>query len=128
MDIKLNLPIMLALCLMLLKTYYAHNYAGIIGLGLQGVTQIVRCVLQQKLWINQYTLIENSTVDLIWPSYESGHTTALLLAIHQLQLRITCTITNTVNCRSVHIQWTFKNLNTKHLEKRTDMIILYYIV
>ena len=28
------LPIMLALCLMLLVTYYAFNYAGIIGLGL----------------------------------------------------------------------------------------------
>ena len=29
-----NLPIMLALCLMLSETYYAQNYAGIIGLGL----------------------------------------------------------------------------------------------
>ena len=29
-----NLPIMLALCLMLLGTNYAKNYAGIIGLGL----------------------------------------------------------------------------------------------
>ena len=28
------LPIMLALCSMLLVTYYAFNYAGIIGLGL----------------------------------------------------------------------------------------------
>ena len=27
-------PIMLALCLMLSETYYAQNYAGIIGLGL----------------------------------------------------------------------------------------------
>jgi len=27
-------PIMLALCSMLLVTYYASNYAGIIGLGL----------------------------------------------------------------------------------------------
>ena len=27
-------PIMLALCLMLFSTYYAHNYAGIIGTGL----------------------------------------------------------------------------------------------
>ena len=26
-----TLPIMLALCLMLLATYYAQNYAGIIG-------------------------------------------------------------------------------------------------
>ena len=29
-----NLPIMLALCLMLSGTYYAENYAGIIGLDL----------------------------------------------------------------------------------------------
>ena len=28
------LPIMLALCLMLLPSYYAQNYAGIIGLSL----------------------------------------------------------------------------------------------
>ena len=28
------IPIMLALCLMLLVTYYAFNYAGIIGRGL----------------------------------------------------------------------------------------------
>ena len=28
---SLALPIMLALCLMLLATYYAQNYAGIIG-------------------------------------------------------------------------------------------------
>ena len=28
------LPITLALCLMLLETYYAQNYAGILGLGL----------------------------------------------------------------------------------------------
>ena len=34
MDIMLIIPIMLALCLMLSKTYYAQNYAGIIGLGL----------------------------------------------------------------------------------------------
>ena len=27
----ITLPIMLALCLMLLATYYAQNYAGIIG-------------------------------------------------------------------------------------------------
>ena len=27
----LHFPIMLALCLMLQRTYYAHNYAGIIG-------------------------------------------------------------------------------------------------
>ena len=32
------LPIMLALCLMLLVTYYAFNYAGIIGLGLNLAT------------------------------------------------------------------------------------------
>jgi len=30
-------PIMLALCFMLLVTYYASNYAGIIGLGLAAV-------------------------------------------------------------------------------------------
>ena len=30
-----SLPIMLALCLMLLPSYYAPNYAGIIGSGLQ---------------------------------------------------------------------------------------------
>ena len=35
-------PIMLALCLMLSKTYYAQNYAGIIGLGL------CTCVMQYK--------------------------------------------------------------------------------
>ena len=34
MNIKLNLPIMLALCLMLSKTYYAQNYAGIMILDL----------------------------------------------------------------------------------------------
>ena len=28
---------MLALCLMLLKTYYGQNYAGIIGLGLSEI-------------------------------------------------------------------------------------------
>ena len=31
-----TLPIMLALCLMLLGTYYAQNYAGIIGRSLHG--------------------------------------------------------------------------------------------
>ena len=31
-----TLPIMLALCLMLLGTYYAQNYAGIIGRSLLG--------------------------------------------------------------------------------------------
>ena len=30
-------PIMLALCLLLLGTYYALNYAGIIGRGLTGI-------------------------------------------------------------------------------------------
>ena len=29
-----NFTIMLALCLMLFSTYYAHNYTGIIGTGL----------------------------------------------------------------------------------------------
>ena len=32
-----TLPIMLALCLMLSATYYAQNYAGIIGGSLGGV-------------------------------------------------------------------------------------------
>ena len=32
------LPIMLALCLMLFSTYYAQNYAGIIGSGLHIMT------------------------------------------------------------------------------------------
>ena len=30
-SIRVYIPIMLALCLMLLATYYAQNYAGIIG-------------------------------------------------------------------------------------------------
>ena len=37
------MPIMLALCLMLLHTYYAKNYAGIIDLGLiKDVEQFTR--------------------------------------------------------------------------------------
>ena len=32
--LKIIIPIMLALCLMLSDTYYAKNYAGIIGRGL----------------------------------------------------------------------------------------------
>ena len=32
-----TLPIMLALCLMLLGTYYAQNYAGIIGRSLHTI-------------------------------------------------------------------------------------------
>ena len=34
-----SLPIMLALCSMLLPSYYAPNYAGIIGLGLFYITK-----------------------------------------------------------------------------------------
>ena len=35
--LKIIIPIMLALCLMLSGTYYAKNYAGIIGRGLLSV-------------------------------------------------------------------------------------------
>ena len=37
-----TLPIMLALCLMLLATYYAQNYAGIIGWSL--VTALIEYI------------------------------------------------------------------------------------
>ena len=38
---------MLALCLILSKTYYAQNYAGIIGLGLSGECKKVRYSKEQ---------------------------------------------------------------------------------
>ena len=38
--LKIIIPIMLALCLMLSGTYYAKNYAGIIGRGLSFCTTI----------------------------------------------------------------------------------------
>ena len=41
-------PIMLALCLMLFSTYYAQNYAGIIGSGLDWVSANV-CVVYKKV-------------------------------------------------------------------------------
>ena len=53
--LKIIIPIMLALCLMLSGTYYAKNYAGIIGRGLVGgskdqpvlslyLDQVIQCV------------------------------------------------------------------------------------
>ena len=39
--LKIIIPIMLALCLMLSGTYYAKNYAGIIGRGLVHVNFII---------------------------------------------------------------------------------------
>ena len=39
---------MLALCLMLLETYYAQNYAGIIGLGLTVSTYKVSLETKKK--------------------------------------------------------------------------------
>ena len=40
--LKIIIPIMLALCLMLSGTYYAKNYAGIIGRGLFATVQTWR--------------------------------------------------------------------------------------
>ena len=45
LGIYYTLPIMLALCLMLLGTYYAQNYAGIIGRSLT----ISACIFHAKL-------------------------------------------------------------------------------
>ena len=46
-----TLPIMLALCLMLLGTYYAQNYAGIIGRSLffpdQNFSKMLPIILQK---------------------------------------------------------------------------------
>jgi len=42
-------PIMLALCSMLLVTYYASNYAGIIGLGLVGILNVANRICYQYL-------------------------------------------------------------------------------
>ena len=42
-------PIMLTLCLMLFSTYYAQNYAGIIGAGLPEISQLLR-ILIYCLW------------------------------------------------------------------------------
>ena len=52
-----TLPIMLALCLMLLATYYAQNYAGIIDLYYTGScdtqdTDISRYKYEQLLYIH----------------------------------------------------------------------------
>ena len=40
-----TLPIMLALCLMLLGTYYVQNYAGIIGRSLVEVASLISLVI-----------------------------------------------------------------------------------
>ena len=47
-----TLPIMLALCLMLLGTYYAQNYAGIIGRSLV-LTQV--WLKSIKKWVSYFT-------------------------------------------------------------------------
>ena len=45
------MPIMLALCLMLLHTYYAKNYAGIIDSGLKGVHRsFLPSYLDEFMW------------------------------------------------------------------------------
>ena len=44
--LKIIIPIMLALCLMLSGTYYAKNYAGIIGRGLSLIIELPK--LQRK--------------------------------------------------------------------------------
>jgi len=49
-------PIMLALCSMLLVTYYASNYAGIISLGLDAIDNL-------SVHVFHYTL---GRVRLIW--------------------------------------------------------------
>jgi len=45
-------PIMLALCFMLLVTYYASNYAGIIGLGLVQ-TGMISQIQSQILYLSE---------------------------------------------------------------------------
>ena len=54
------LPIVLALCLMLLETYYSQNYAGIIGLGvnIKGILQV------QVKFISSRNYIIDVTTDL----------------------------------------------------------------
>ena len=56
--LKIIIPIMLALCLMLSGTYYAKNYAGIIGRGLH--TGIYIHMSIRTVIVNQNTLIEQS--------------------------------------------------------------------
>ena len=53
-----TLPIMLALCLMLLGTYYAQNYAGIIGRSLMpadSVTSVLKRFSHQRCSPSFYT-------------------------------------------------------------------------
>ena len=52
----LHLPIMLALCLMLSMTYYAQNYAGIIGgsLLVWELVAIVAFLLNHHIWCIDY--------------------------------------------------------------------------
>ena len=49
------LPIMLALCLMLLGTYYAQNYAGIIGASLTTGLKLFP-FLDKILWFFKYLI------------------------------------------------------------------------
>ena len=62
---------MLALCLMLLGTYYAQNYAGIIGRSLAGSHRMLQnsCYLQfvnvPQLVLNECTYLFPETVKLV---------------------------------------------------------------
>ena len=61
---------MLALCLMLLVTYYALNYAGIIGLGLVGVEAVM--ILSKR--VREVNIQTRLRVDKeAWPPQPRAH-------------------------------------------------------
>ena len=55
---------MLALCLMLSKTYYAQNYAGIIGLGLSYEKEKLKHQKEQALLASIKALLPSTDVDV----------------------------------------------------------------
>ena len=77
------IPIMLALCLMLLATYYAQNYAGIIGWSLQWFKSVDQGITPSTyyLCIHEYYYIYVTGPEktgLIYTKYTRSHFGAYL--------------------------------------------------
>ena len=104
---------MLALCLMLLKTYYAQNYAGIIGLGLASVVPNVATTLKLSIIVGQYwnfkVMIQYVTGpakrDQVGTKYTISYNCKYLKLHGQYSLSVSLKMLQFIDDKKISLQW-----------------------